>query len=132
MKKILLILLITGSIVCGCREDSNPTQQDVQDASWKRFSTMKEWLANLESEYGIYASNLPQCVACYDPQADDPEKFHVIMGVHDEVAKEMEGNAELDHGEFCKQFWAEMKARLGEKGIDWKPPPEMNPDMKFE
>jgi len=93
---------------------------------------MKEWLAYLESEYGIYASNLPQCMDCYDPQSDDPEKFHVIMGVYDEVAKEMEGDAELEQGEFCKQFWAEMKARLREKGIDWKTPPEMNPDMKFE
>ncbi len=131
MKKLLLILLITGS-VCGCREDFSPTQQDAQEASWERFSTMKDWLAYLESEYGVYASKLPQCIDCYDPQADDPEKFHVIMGVYDAVAEDMEIDAASEQSEFCKQFWAKMKVRLREKGIDWKTPPEMNPGMNIE
>jgi len=132
MRRLLPILLIVLAAICGCKDKSITTQEGTHEASWKRFSTMKDWLAYLESEYCIHSSNLSGCMDGYDPQADDPEKFPVIMAIYDEVAGGMESDELPEQKEFCEKFWGQMKERLKEKGIDWKTPCEMNPDMKFE
>ena len=32
----------------------------------------------------------------------------------------------------CHRYWARKKALLAERGIEWKSPAEMNPDIRFD
>lgn len=93
-----------------------------QALKWDDFTSgklsMKQWC----SKYNV---NLK-----FDPVEMTPEYEAAIYDVEAQCAEAL-ASEERVMG-FCYRYWAQKKAALAERGINWRTPSEMNPKVIFD
>ena len=70
----------------------------------------------------------------HDPKEDDPKLGPIIKEAAEEAKRivyERHGLSKHRRG-IGHEIWTEQKRLLKEKGIDWKSPAEMNPNVIFD
>lgn len=66
----------------------------------------------------------------HDPQEDDLSLRNIFKESNKETEERLK-DFPRQIG-FCHKFWSEKKKILKKKGIDWKTPAEMNPNVYFD
>lgn len=68
-----------------------------------------------------------------DPIERDPKYKDIFEKIDSEVWEELKDNRYKDSFGFCHFFWNRKQEILKKKyNINWKTPPEMNPDEMFD
>ena len=67
-----------------------------------------------------------------DAKEYDPKFAKVIKEVEDEVHAEMKRNGTLGQFGSVHSFWWLKKEKLKARGIDWRSPSELNPNISYD
>lgn len=71
-----------------------------------------------------------------DPQEKNSKLKPIIKKAAEDAQQIVYKKYNLNKGEhqtgLCHEIWEEQKKILKEKNIDWKSPPEMNPNVMFD
>ena len=67
-----------------------------------------------------------------DPKEIDPKFEAVFKEVGREVEAKMKADGTAGHFGSCHTFWRRQKEALKQRGIEWRSPPELNPNTNYD